>query len=640
MARKVYIDNKPLEDALGLLFRRLEEAGFFAWETEEIDVVDALGRITAAPVSARRSSPHYSASAMDGIAVRAEDTYAASETSPVRLQRGKQFIEVDTGDCVPREFDAVIMIEEVNFPDEDTAEIIAPAVPWQHIRSVGEDVIASQMIVPALYYLRPSEIGALLTSGVRKVRVVKQPRVGIIPTGTELVEPGGRELAPGQIMESNSQMLAGLCREWGAIPYRYPIVVDDRKLIKEAVLKCADSSDIIVVCSGSSAGREDFTASIVSEVGELLVHGLATRPGKPAILGLVGNKPVIGVPGYPVSAALVFELLARPIIYRKQGREVPSQPRMEARLSRKLASAMGVDEFVLVNLGMVGGQLLAYPLSRGAGITTSLVRSDGVIRVHRGTEGFEAGQTVQVELRRPPETIQKTVVTIGSHDLALDWLGNILNLKHGIRLTSTNVGSMGGLVALRRRETHFAGIHLLDPASGEYNVSYIRRYLAGEKVKLVNLVKRQQGLLVQKGNPLGIRGLQDLVRKGVRFVNRQKGAGTRILLDYLLGEKGIDPELINGYGREEFTHLAVAAAVQSDTADAGMGIYASARALDLDFIPVAEERYDLCFLPGLLDGPVYDKILEVIASEEFRCEVEQFGGYDLSLSGQVIWESD
>ncbi|HOV43705.1 MAG TPA: molybdopterin-binding protein, partial [Syntrophothermus lipocalidus] len=316
MVRRVYIDNKPLEEAFALLWTELENAGFFVLEGEEVDVEDALGRITVVPVVAKRSSPHYSASAMDGIAVKAKDTFSASDTSPIVLKRGEQFIEVDTGDYVPGEFDAVIMIEDVNFLSHDEAEIIAPAVPWQHIRSVGEDVIASQMIIPSLYVIGAYEIGAMLTSGVTKVQVVKKPRVGIIPTGTELVEPGGKEPEPGEIIESNSRMLASLCRKWGAEPCRYPLVADDKEKIKEAVLRCASQTDIIVVCSGSSAGREDFTAEIVQEAGRLLVHGLATKPGKPAILGLIEGKPVIGVPGYPVSAALVFELLARPLIYR------------------------------------------------------------------------------------------------------------------------------------------------------------------------------------------------------------------------------------------------------------------------------------------------------------------------------------
>ena len=640
MGRRVYIDNKPLEEARALLWQELEEVGFFKQDTEEIEVADALGRITAAPVVARISSPHYSASAMDGIAVRARDTFAASDVSPVVLKRGEQFVEVDTGDLVPRDFDAVIMIEDVNFLSEDEAEIIAPAVPWQHIRSVGEDVIASQIIVPSFHRVNAYDIGAMMTSGVAKVLVVKRPSVSIIPTGTELVEPQGREPEPGQIIESNSRMLAALCREWGAEPFRHPLVVDNKETIREAVLSCVRDSDIIVVCSGSSAGREDFTAEIIGEVGRLLVHGLATRPGKPAILGTVQGKPVIGVPGYPVSAALVFELLARPLIYRKQGLPVPSNPEVEARVVRKLASNMGVDEYVQVNLGKVGGELIAYPLGRGAGLTSTLVKADGIIKVPRGVEGFEAGEKVMVSLRRGGDVIEKTLMVIGSHDIALDWLGEALNRKWGIRLACTNVGSMGGIVALKRRETHFAGMHLLDPDTGEYNVNYVKKFLAGDKPVLVNVVLREQGLLVKKGNPLGIQGIEDLTRPGIRYINRQRGSGTRVLLDHLLGRGGIDKDRIYGYDREEFSHLAVAAAVKSDAADVGLGIYAAARALHLEFIPVAQERYDLCFLEDLVTEELLGKVLEVLTSKEFRDEVLGFGGYDLSLAGQVLWKEE
>ncbi len=640
MGRRVYIDNKPLEEALALLWQELEEAGFFTVDAEKIDVVDALGRITAAPVVAKRSSPHYSASAMDGIAVRAGDTFAASDVSPVVLKRGEQFVEVDTGDPVPRDFDAVIMIEDVNFLTDDEAQIIAPASPWQHIRSVGEDVIASQIIVPSLHRITAYDIGAMLTSGVTRVLVAKKPVVGIIPTGTELVEPGEKDPEPGQIIESNSRMLAGLCKEWGAEPFRHPLVIDDREKIKEAVLDCERHSDIIVVCSGSSAGREDFTAEIVGQVGRLLVHGLATKPGKPAILGVVRGKPVIGVPGYPVSAALVFELVARPLIYRKQGLPAPSNPEVEAKVVRKLASNMGVDEYVQVNLGKVGGELIAYPLGRGAGLTSSLVKADGIIRIPRGVEGFEAGEAVRVSLKRSYDVIEKTLMVIGSHDIALDWLAEALNRRWGIRLACTNVGSMGGIVALKRHETHFAGMHLLDPETGDYNVSYVKKFLTGEKPVLVNVVVREQGLVVKKGNPLGIRRVEDLVKPGIRYINRQRGSGTRVLLDQLLEQAGMDRAQIYGYDREEFSHLAVAAAVKNDAADVGLGIYAAARALDLDFIPVARERYDLCFLEGLVDDEYLEKILEVLTSKEFRDEVTRFGGYDPSLAGQILWKEE
>ncbi|MGE5543955.1 MAG: molybdopterin biosynthesis protein [Bacillota bacterium] len=639
MARKVYIENMPLDQALDLVMSSLIKGDGLRIQEEEIEVEQALGRITAEPVRARKSSPHYPASAMDGIAVRSRDTWGASETSPVLLHRGQHFVEVDTGDPVPGEFDAVIMIEDVNYKDENTAEIIAPAVPWQHVRSVGEDLIASQMIVPAFFPVGPFEIGSLLTAGVTRIRVVRKPRVAIIPTGTEIVEPGQETMQAGEITESNSRMLAGLCEKWGALPIRRPIVPDDREILKEAVRQAAPQADMIVICSGSSAGREDYTAEVISETGELILHGLATRPGKPAIVGIMDKKPVLGVPGYPVSAALVFELIGRPLVYALQGITPPEPSILEARLARKLASSMGVDEFVHVNLARVGADYLAFPRNRGAGATTSLVKSDGILLIPRGLEGHQAGDRVGIWLTRPLEVVNRTLLAIGSHDLALDYLGNILWKKHRLRLASTNVGSMGGIMALKRKETHLAGIHLLDTATGDYNVSYLKRYLAGENLILVNLVTREQGLMVKPGNPLGIKGLADLARPGIRFVNRQKGAGTRILLDYLLKAMGMDPGQINGYEREEYSHLAVAAAVSNDTADVSLGIYASCQALGLDFIPVASERYDICILEDLVDEPTMESLRQAIADPEFISETLSFGGYNLDSSGQIIWRS-
>ncbi|MGE5397201.1 MAG: molybdopterin biosynthesis protein [Chitinophagales bacterium] len=639
MGRKVYIDNMPLGEAIQTVIKRVFKDNKFEVKKETIPVVESLGRITAEPVWAKKSSPHFSASAMDGIAVRSSDTFGATETSPVFLKRDRDFIEVDTGDPVPQQFDAVVMIEDVNFKDIDTVELILAAVPWQHIRSVGEDVVEAQMILPAGFRVGPYEIGAFLTAGVSEVLVTESPQVIIIPTGTELVNPGTETGAPGEITDSNSWMLAALCKEWGATPVRFPIVIDDRDALKDAVSRAVSEGDMVVVCSGSSAGREDFTADTIANLGELVLHGIATRPGKPMIFGMVNQRPVLGVPGYPVSASLIFELFAQPIINGMQGHRVPQTAVVEARLARKMASNMGTYEFVHVNMGRIGKEYVAFPLNRGAGITTSLVKSDGELHIPQGEEGYQAGENVTIYLKRPLDLIDRTLLAIGSHDMALDYLGNVLWRRFGLRLSSTNVGSMGGVMALKRHETHIAGIHLLDTDTGDYNVSYLQRYLKGERFKLINLVIREQGLMVKPGNPLGIQSIEDVSEKGLRFVNRQKGAGTRILLDYLLSQKGIAPVTIHGYTREEYSHLAVAAAVAGDTADASLGIYASARAMGLDFIPVAQERYDLCILPELPQVETMEKIIEAIKSPEFIQEVVDFGGYDLSLSGQVMWEN-
>lgn len=635
MERDIYIENKPLEEAAGLFLDALAQCGFFRLDSISVPVNESLGRITSQPVMARRSSPHYVAAAMDGIATVAEATYGAAETSPVLLKPG-DYMEVDTGDYVPRQYNTVIMIEDVNMIGEG-AEVIKPAVPWQHIRSVGEDLVAGDMLLTSGCKIGAYELASMITAAVEQVEVVKKPRVAIIPTGTELVDTGSMEMPPGAIVESNSHMLASLCLEWGAEPVRYPIVIDDPGLLEAAVARAGAEADMIVVCSGSSAGREDYTSNIINKMGQLLVHGIAIRPGKPAILGIIKDKPVIGVPGYPISAQLIFHLMARPVLYRKQGLQPPTAEELPCRINRKTASSMGVDEFVYVNLARIKDSYVAFPLSRGAGITTSLVKADGVLHIKRGTEGLKAGASCRVQLKRDRHLIDQSLVTIGSHDMSIDVLADLMQLKENLRVISTNAGSMGGIMALKRAETHFAGIHLLDLQNGEYNLSYLLNYLPNQHWRLVNLVKRQQGLMVVKSNPLGISVLHDLTRKEVRFINRQKGSGTRILLDYLLSREQISPGQINGYNREEYTHLAVAAAVKNDACDCGLGIYASARAMDVDFIPLSEERYDICILEDLLPPGCLDKLLAVINSADFKERLESLGGYNTELTGECLY---
>ncbi len=634
MERNIYIANMPLEKSFELFLERLQATNFFNLKIETVDVLTSLNRITASPVYAKRSSPHYVSSAMDGIAVKASLTNGATEVNPISLKSG-EFFEVDTGDYVPSEFDTVIMIEDVNFID-GSAQIIKAAVPWQHIRSVGEDLVTHDMLVPSYTRIGAYELASLITAAVNEILVVKKPVVGIIPTGTELVEKGSDIMLPGQIVESNSRMLSALCEEWGALPLRHEIVIDDKEQIRQAIRTMIPQVDVLIVCSGSSAGREDYTASLIAEIGELLLHGLAIRPGKPAILGIIDNKPVIGVPGYPVSANLIFSLFAQPIIYKKQGLTPPLNKELECHAARKIPSHMGVDDFLNVSIVKIAERYLCFPQARGAGITTSLVKSDGVLCIKRGLEGLQAGDTCVVSLRRPMQLIDNTIITIGSHDLSIDILADILHKRHSLRLISINAGSMGGIFSLRRRETHFAGIHLLDYETGEYNQSYLQKYLPDSDWLLMNLAKRDQGLLIKKDNPLNITSLKDLAKPEVRYINRQNGAGTRILLDYLLKLDNIDPQDINGYNREEYTHLAVAASIKNDASDVGMGIYASARALDLGFIPITQEQYDICLLPQLMTSNIFDMLERTITSEEFQEKLIKTGGYNLDLTGQII----
>lgn len=640
MKRDIYLSDRPLDEALRGYMEMLRSAGALRpGSPQKLPVQEAAGRVTAAPVYAANSSPHYHASAMDGIAVKSVDTFGASEKTPKRFRLGASAVMVDTGDPLPGGCDAVIMIEDVHIVGEEEFEIISAATPWQHVRVIGEDIVATEMIVPANHRVRPIDIGGMLAGGVTEIYVHPEPRVGLIPTGTELVPPGS-ELKPGDIIEYNTSMFASLVEEWGGRPLRFGIVADRYDLLKRQLEKAVDQCDVVLINAGSSAGREDFTSALIEDMGTVHTHGVAIKPGKPVVLGMVKGKPVVGVPGYPVSAILGMDLFVRPIVYSKLGSVAPARPAIDARASRKIVSPMGVEEFVRVKLGQVGDKVIATPISRGAGVIMSLIRADGILRVPRLSEGFNASEKVSVELLRPLEEVRETTVIIGSHDIALDVLANFLRVIHPeASLSSAHVGSLGGLTALKRGEAHCAGTHLLDEETGDYNVYYIKRLLPERKMVLVNLVYREQGLIVARGNPKGIRGVQDLAGEGISYINRQRGAGTRILLDFKLKELGIDPQNIQGYEREEYTHMAVAAAVSSGSADAGMGIRAAARALDLDFIGVVEERYDLCVPAEYMDTPYIARLMEVLRMEEFKAAVKDLGGYDLRDCGKIMWES-
>jgi putative molybdopterin biosynthesis protein len=637
--RRYYLEDLALDEAL----RRFEAAlqavgGVRAPAPERVTLAEARDRVTAAPVWAALSSPHYHAAAMDGIAVRAADTIGATEAAPRRLALGAEARWVDTGDPLPPQTDAVIMAEHVQAVDDSTVEIAAAVAPWQHVRPLGEDLVATELVVPERHRLRPVDLGALAAAGHAEVLVARRPRVAIIPTGTELVTPeavAARGVQPGEIVEFNSLILAGYIEEWGGAPSRLPPVQDRRELLRAAVEAALVDHEIVVINAGSSAGSEDYTAAVLAELGTVSVHGVAIRPGHPVILAVVAGQPCLGLPGYPVSAALTAELFLRPLIYRLQGLEPPRRPEAEAVMSRKLLSPLGEDEFVRVTLGQVDGRMVATPLARGAGVVMSLVRADGLAHIPRFSEGLHAGARVRVTLLREPAELEQTLVVIGSHDLALDLLAShIRRISPATRLSSANVGSLGGLLALQRHDAHLAGTHLLDEATGAYNRAYVERLLPDEEIVLVNLAYRQQGFMLAPANPLGLEGLADVTRPAVRLANRQKGSGTRVLLDYHLRQAGIDPSAIAGYEREEFSHMAVAAAVLSGAANVGLGILAAARALGLAFVPLFSERYDLAIPRRHWESQLLAPLRAALADPAYQAAVAALGGYDVTQMGQ------
>ncbi|NDJ36272.1 MAG: molybdopterin biosynthesis protein, partial [Chloroflexi bacterium] len=445
MARNIYLEDLPLTDAWDRITGALDKAGL--WQplaAETIPLADALGRVTAAPIWAVVSAPHYHASAMDGYAVRARDTREATETNPVTftLIAGEAEIErverpmfaLNTGQPLPLWADAVVMIEHVQPGEIDDTLIIRSSVaPWQHVRPMGEDMVATELVLPANHTLRPVDLGAVAGSGHAQVTVWRKPRVAIIPTGSELVsaeEAAGQRIEAGRIIEYNSLVLGAQIEAWGGEPVRWDIVPDDYDAIREAVFGAAEVNDLVLVNAGSSAGTEDYTVHVIRELGEVLVHGIAVRPGHPVIFGLLNvdtrRVPVIGVPGYPVSAALTGEILVEPLLARWLGRPPHEPALIEAELSRKVTSPPGDDDYVRVTVGRVGERTIATPLARGAGVITSLVRADGIVRIPRFSEGREAGQSVRVHLYRTPHAIDRTIVAIGSHDLTLDLLAQFV----------------------------------------------------------------------------------------------------------------------------------------------------------------------------------------------------------------------
>jgi putative molybdopterin biosynthesis protein len=668
MKPNIYLENTPLDEALRVWTEALTQHGVWKpLESQQVKVIDSLGRITAEPVFAEISSPFYHSSAMDGYAVKFTETFGASEKTPIRLNVPEQAVYIATGNPLPEGYDAVIMVEDVHVirakktepayrtgrhraqtiekkehPFEDEMiEIIKPATPWQHVRTVGEDIVATELIIPENHRIRPVDIGALLSGGHTGIRVRRRPRVVIIPTGSELIEPGVQPVK-GNIIESNSRILSELVREWGGEPVRWHIVPDDKDELEKALLEAASSGDLIVVNAGASAGKKDYTSHVIRSAGEIILHGVNIKPGKPVILGWVKNRPVLGIPGYPVSAYVTFELFAKPVINIWQGLEVPEKKSVIAKMSRQVHSSLGTEEFIRVKVGKVGENIVASPVSRGAGMLMSLVRADGFVRIPAMSEGVGVSAEVEVKLfGKTMDDITETIVCIGSHDNIIDVLALFLKKRYPrFSLSSAHVGSLGGLISLKRGEAHVAGTHLLDEDSGEYNVPFIQRFIPDEKIILINLVYRQQGLYVLKGNPKNITGFRDLVRDDIVFINRQPGSGTRLLTDKYLQDSGIQPENIQGYEREEYTHMTVASAVLNGIADTGLGILAAAEALGLDFIPLASERYDIALPERFMGMEMIQNLLHIIRNDkEFSDAVKNLGGYDVSDMGKVVFSS-
>lgn len=635
MQRRIYLKKMDLNEAVNQYLAKLEIEGFFKDQVEIVPVKAACKRILSKPVFARRSVPGYNSSAVDGISVRTADTIGAKQNSPKVLNED-QFSFVNTGNPLNPQHDAVIMIENVHVVNKSQVEIRETVHPLANVRTVGEDVCIGEMIFPRYRQLEPFDLSLLLAAGITQVEVIKQLSCAIIPTGSEIVDPE-KNLQQGEIPETNSTMIKTFLEQMNVKSVVYEVVPDNLVSIEEAVKEATEEHDIVLLNGGSSAGDADYTYQVIEKLGRIIVHGINIKPGKPTVLGIVHSKPVVGLPGYPGSCYIVLSTLLAPLIERKYRYVSRKFHAMKAVSTRRLFSSISEEEYVHVGVGKVCDKYVFFSFKRGASILSSISKADGTVVIPKGVEVVEEGETVHINCCKSREELDNNVIVSGSHDISLNVLADsVKKADYTVNLLVSNVGSMGGIRAISKKYAHITGMHLFDPSNDEYNVPFIKKYKID--AILVHLCKRQQGLLVQKGNPKSIRSVSDLIRNDIRFVNRQKSSGTRILLDYLLRKEDIDPSTIRGYENEEYTHTLVALKIKEDLADVGLGISSVAKVFDLDFIPIKWESYDLLVLPWFYSDPRFELIMKILKSKEFRQEVENLTGYDFSEAGQIVYE--
>lgn len=629
--RNIYLKTRSLEEVHELIEEEFKDF-YNSVEVEEIDVRKALNRVAAEEIYSIYSSPSFHSCGMDGVMVESKKTAAAREHMPLTLTK-EDYMYCDTGDPLLKPYDAVIMIENI-VEEGDSITIQAPVHSWENVRPIGEDIIEKDLIFPQFHKFRPIDLSIMLSAGLKKVKVIKKPKLAIIPTGDEIVS-GSEGLKVGEIIESNSAMFVAMAEEMGAEAEVLSIVKDDRELLKATVKEAMEKYDMVVMNAGSSAGRDDYTASIAKDLGKLLAHGISIRPGKPAVIASIGGKPFIGVPGYPVSGHIVFQEVIETILEHKMHLKKKEVTVVEGELTRPAVSSLKNTEYVRVKVGKIKDKLFFTPMDRGAGSSYSLSQSDGYLIIDKNSEGHVKGERVAVRLHDHvrPSDFDKRIVSIGSHDMVLDII-NDLFAKEGSEysLLSSHVGSFSGLQALLSDNCHIAPSHLLGK-DGKYNNEAVSMLFKGEEMAMINVVGRRQGFIVEKGNPKNIKTIEDL--KDLKMVNRQRGAGTRVLFDYLLEKAGIEGKGIEGYDHEVTTHLAAALAVKNGDVDFAVGVESAAVKMDLDFIYLADEDYEFVLKRETLDQEPIKELIEMLRSDLFKKTVDALGGYNTLKSGEV-----
>lgn len=628
---------------------------------EVIPLPRAVGRVLAEDVTAPIDVPPFDRAAMDGYALKAADTFYSEEEKPSTLKLlgyvlagEKKKIELSAGECagiatgapIPKGANAVVMVEYTH-REKDRVKIYRPVAPGENIMAAGSDIMQGELILRAGAVLSPRETGVLAALGITRVPVYKKPRAALISTGDEILEPGS-DLEYGKIYDVNARAIGDAVVENGG-EVEFLGIVEDKpepllRKLKEAV---AGDYDLILTSGGTSAGIGDLSYRVFDELGKpgVVVHGIAIKPGKPTIIAFARGKPIFGLPGYPTSAMIIFDVFVAPILRGLAGLGKKSLKKIKAKAAMRLYSGRGRYEYLLVNLVKgLGEEYSAYPLLTGSGAITTLAEADGFIEIPANTEMIAEGTILDVTLLS--DTIKPADLTIiGSHcigiDLILSTAANVAPLSAKV----INVGSSGGLAAVRRGESDISGTHLIDESTGEYNFPFLRKLVVADKAYLVRGYDREQGFLIAKGNPNGIEGIQDMFRSDVSFINRNPGSGTRVLLDLELAklaeEKGTDlkavVEKISGYEIEAKSHSAVAAAVAFGRADMGLAIKTVAEHYSLDFIPLREEKYDFAIPKDRIDKPAVKRFLDVLRSKEFSRELEKTPGLKTnSETGKII----
>ena len=624
--KELFLNKKSLKEAKRIwegFISSLNYPDFLG--TEEIDVINAENRVSALEIKSRLSSPFYTASAVDGIAVQTAATEGASVSNPKLLKIGRDGILVNTGDPIPVKFNAVIMIENVEIMN-DKFRILSPIAPYKNVRLIGEDIGVGETIVFPNEKITPAHIGVLLAGGINRIIVYKKPKVLVIPTGEEIKKPGDK-IKIGDIIDTNSYMLKSFVEHYGGNAFISEVLPNNEKIISQFVKNNIDNFNMAIIIGGSAKGTKDLTLQVYRKIGNIFLHGVSIQPGKPVILAEVKNKPAMGMPGFPVSSFIAAHLFLKTAITHMQGIKEEKPQFIRAVVKRSIASSIGTTEFVRVKVGKVENKLVAVPLKKGAGVLSSVSNADGLLKIDFDKEGIESGERVKIELLRSKLSVRNEILFIGSNDPLLNFLFSFVKkLNPSFNFGIINSGSLAGLLALERGECSITAAHLFDSKTRTYNEPFFKKYVS-KNIRVFHFSLREQGLILQKGNPKRIKNIKDLSRKDVTFVNRQKGSGTRVMLDYLLTQNNIDHNSVNGYKHEEYTHLAVANNVKLGGADCGMGIRYVADFLGLDFVPVKEEQYDLVILEHELRRKEVKMILNAMQNKEFIKMAKQFKGY-------------